>query len=61
MVANIITFTQQWAIRKTVDDEAIHAKLKANKVKPKKKSKFQGQLEEMAKKQGRRGKRQIEK
>lgn len=62
LVANIITFTQQWVIRKTVDDDAIHAKLKANKNKPKKKkSKFQEQLEEMAKKQGRRGARQAKK
>ena len=62
LVANIITFTQQWIIRKTVDDEAIHAKLKANKDKPKKKkSKFQEQLEEMSKKQGRRGIRQAKK
>lgn len=62
LVANIITFTQQWVIRKTVDDDAIHAKLKANKNKPpKKKSKFQEQLEEMSKKQGRRGARQAKK
>ena len=62
LVANVITFTQQWIIRKTVDDEAIHAKLKANKDKPKKKkSKFQEQLEEMSKKQGRRGIRQAKK
>lgn len=62
LVANIITFTQQWIIRKSVDDEAIHAKLKANKDRPKKKkSKFQEQLEEMSKKQGRRGARQAKK
>ena len=62
LVANIITFTQQWVIRKTVDDEAILAKLQANKDKPKKKkSKFQEQLEEMSKKQGRRGQRQAKK
>lgn len=62
LIANVITFTQQWIIRKTVDDDAIHAKLKANKSNPKKKkSKFQAQLEEMAKKQGRRGQRQANK
>ena len=62
LVANVITFTQQWLIRKTVDDDAIHAKLQANKEKPKKKkSKFQEQLEEMSKKQGRRGIRQAKK
>jgi YidC/Oxa1 family membrane protein insertase len=61
LVANLITFSQQWIIRKTVDDDAIHAKLKANKANPKKKSRFQEQIEEMAKKQGRRAQRQAKK
>ena len=52
LVANVITFTQQWLIRKTMDEDAIHAKLKAKKGQPKKKSKFQQQLEDMSKKQG---------
>ena len=52
LVANIITFSQQWLIRRTLDDDAIHAKLQAKKNQPKKKSKFQQQMEEMQKKQG---------
>ncbi|CAG0908382.1 unnamed protein product [Cyprideis torosa] len=52
LVANVITFTQQAIIRKTMDDDAIHAKLQAKKSQPKKKSKFQLQLDEMAKKSG---------
>ncbi len=53
-VANIITFTQQFIIRRTVDDEAIHAKLQAKRANPKKKSKFAQRLEEIQKQQGNR-------
>ncbi len=56
LVANIITFGQQYAIRRFVDDEAILAKIEANKKKPKKKSKFQQRLEEAAKQRGYKGK-----
>ncbi len=48
-VANMITFGQMWAIRRSVDDKKVLAKLEAAKAKPaKKKSGFQAKLEEMA-------------
>lgn len=51
-LANIITFTQQFIFTKLIDEDAIHAKIEANKKKPKKESAFQKRLEEMAKQQG---------
>lgn len=51
-LANIITFSQMYLMRKFVNEDAIHAKLQANKKKPVKKSKFQQKLEEMAKQKG---------
>lgn len=51
-LANVITFGQNFAFRKLVDDEAIHKKLQKNKKKPKKKSGFQKRLEDMAKERG---------
>lgn len=50
-LANIITFAQQFAFRKLVDDQKIHAQIQENKKKPKKAkaSSFQQRLEEMAK------------
>ncbi len=51
-LANIITFSQMYFIRRFVDEDAIRAKLQANKKKPVKKSKFQAKLEEMAKQKG---------
>jgi YidC/Oxa1 family membrane protein insertase len=50
-LANIITFAQQFAFRKLVDDDKIHTKIQENKKKPKKAqgSSFQQRLEEMAK------------
>ena len=59
LLANLITFAQQAIIRKTVDDDKLHAKLQENKKNPKKKSKFKQQLEDMAKNQNRSSKRQI--
>lgn len=53
-VANIITFSQQFLIRRTIDDDAIHAKLQAKRANPKKKSKFQQRIEDMQKQQGNR-------
>jgi YidC/Oxa1 family membrane protein insertase len=44
----------QWGIRKSVNDEAILAKIEAKKAQPKsekKKSKFQARLEEMQRQQ----------
>jgi YidC/Oxa1 family membrane protein insertase len=53
-LANIITFGQQYAFTKLVDEKKIHAKIQANKNKPasQKSSSFQKKLEEMARKQG---------
>jgi len=50
-LANIITFAQQFAFRKLIDDDKIHSKIQENKKKPKKAqgSSFQQRLEEMAK------------
>lgn len=49
-LANMITFGQMWLIRKTINEDKIHAQIQANKLKaPKKKSGFQKRLEEMAK------------
>jgi len=51
-LANLITFAQQKMIAGMVDDSSILAKMESNKTKPTKgKSKFQGRLEEMMKKQ----------
>jgi len=51
-LANVFTFTQMYLIRKTIDEDKIHAQLQANKKKPVKKSKFQKKLEDMAKQRG---------
>lgn len=53
-LANIITFGQQFAFMKMVDEDKIHKKIQANKLKPasQKASSFQQKLEEMAKKRG---------
>jgi YidC/Oxa1 family membrane protein insertase len=53
-LANVITFGQQFAFRKFIDDSKIRAKIQAHKLKPadKKVSKFQQKLEEMAKARG---------
>jgi YidC/Oxa1 family membrane protein insertase len=50
-LANVITFGQQFAFRKLVDDKKIHAKIQEKKKQPKKaaKTSFQQKLEEMAK------------
>lgn len=52
-LANIITFGQQYAFMKLVDDKKIHSKIQENKKKPKvqKQSAFQKKLEEIARKQ----------
>lgn len=53
LVANLITLGQTFIIRKTVNDEAILAKLEDYKKNPRKhKTKMQRKLEEMAKKKG---------
>ena len=51
-LANMITFGQQFVMRKFfIDENAIMAQIENNKKKPAKKSKFQKRLEEMARKQ----------
>ncbi|SMO68994.1 membrane protein insertase YidC [Solitalea koreensis] len=54
--ANMITFGQQFLIRKFVNEDAIHAQLEQNKKRPEanKKSKWQMRLEEMSKQQQQR-------
>jgi YidC/Oxa1 family membrane protein insertase len=50
----VITFGQQFAFQKLVDEKKIHARIQENKNKPQvaKVSTFQKRLEEMAKKRG---------
>jgi YidC/Oxa1 family membrane protein insertase len=50
-LSNVITLGQTLLIRRFVDDEEIHRKLKENKKKPQKKSKLQQRLEEAQQKQ----------
>ncbi len=50
-LSNMITFGQQFLIRRFVDDDKIHAKLQENKKKPAKKSRFAERIEQMAKQQ----------
>jgi len=51
-LANMVTFGQQFVMRKYfIDEAAILAQMESNKKKPVKKSKFQKRLEDMAKKQ----------
>ena len=50
-LSNMITFGQQWVIRKFVDDDKIHAQIQENKKKPMKKSRFAERLESMTKQQ----------
>lgn len=52
LLANLITFGQQFAFTKAINEDAIRAKIEENKKKPKKESAFQKRLEEMAKQQG---------
>ena len=48
----MFTFTQQYFMKRFIDEDKIFAQLEANKKKPAKpKSKFQKKLEEMQKKQ----------
>lgn len=50
-LANMITFGQQFMMRKFVNEDEIHRKIEENKKKPVTKSKLQAKLEEMQKKQ----------
>lgn len=61
LCANLITFGQQFMIRKFfIDDEAIHRKIQENKKRPsaKKKSKFQERMEQMMKEQQQKQRKQ---
>jgi YidC/Oxa1 family membrane protein insertase len=51
-LANVITFGQNAIFKQVIDEDAIKKKLEARKAKPKKKSKFQQRMEEMAKQKG---------
>ncbi len=55
LLANLFTFAQIFIIRKTINEDKIHAKLQENKKKPVKKSSFQKRLEDMAKQRGYKG------
>ena len=48
-VSNMITFGQQWVIRRTVNDTKLHAQIAENRKKPVTKSKFQQRMEEAMK------------
>ena len=47
----MFTFTQQYFMKRMINEDAILAQLQENKKKPKKKSKFQKKLEDMQRKQ----------
>ncbi len=50
-LVNIITFVQMFLFRYTIDEKKLHAKLKANMLKPAKKSKWQSRMDEIIKQQ----------
>ena len=52
LLANLLTFAQMWLIRRTINEDKIHAQIQENKKKPVKKSGWQQRLEEMAKQRG---------
>jgi YidC/Oxa1 family membrane protein insertase len=52
LLANLMTFAQMWLIRKTINEDKIHAQIQENKKRVIKKSKFQQRLEDMAKQRG---------
>lgn len=51
-LANLITIGQMYLFRLLIDEEKIHAQIRANKKKPVTKSKFQQRIEQMAKEKG---------
>ncbi|MDR0711738.1 MAG: membrane protein insertase YidC [Prevotellaceae bacterium] len=50
-LSNLITIGQNFATRRMVNEDKLHARMKENSKKPVKKSRFQSKLEEMARKQ----------
>ncbi len=51
-LANMITFAQMFIIRRTINEDKLHAQIQENKKKIVKKSSFQKRLEDMAKQRG---------
>ena len=51
-LANMITIGQNYLFKQFIDEDELLKKLESKKGKPKKKSKFQQRMEDMAKKQG---------
>lgn len=51
-LANMITFAQMFIIRRTINENKLHAQIQENKKKVVKKSSFQKRLEDMAKQRG---------
>ena len=51
-LSNLVTIGQQLAIRRFVDDKALHQQIQENKKKPVTKSRFEQKLEDMTKKRG---------
>jgi len=51
LVSNLVTFGQQWVIRKRVNDDKLHAQIMQARKKPVKQSKFQARMEEAMKQQ----------
>jgi YidC/Oxa1 family membrane protein insertase len=51
-LANVITFAQMYIIRRTINEDKLHAQIQENRKKTFKKSSFQKRLEDMAKQKG---------
>ena len=56
-VANMITFGQQFLIRRSLNDEKIHALIQAKREKPKKENRFMRRMKEMQEQQNRSARR----
>lgn len=56
-VANVITFTQQFAIRSFIDEDKIRAKIQEKKAKPKKENRFTRRMKELQEEQNRQARR----
>ena len=51
LLVNLITFLQMFIFRYAIDEKKLRSKLKANMLKPVKKSKWQARMDEMVKQQ----------
>ncbi len=56
-VANVITFSQQFAIRAFIDEDKIHAKMQEKKAKPQKENRFMRRMKEIQEEQNRQARR----